>query len=171
MSTGHDHVGAGSSHSSLLIDRLWKDPEISKLRHRYERLDDSYDLPYLGGYSKDGKTIYIDRHLPEMLEYTHDGKTKEFRPRQYLIDHESWEKALIDALHWGYDHAHAVATAAERRAVMQGGLIWKSYQEAYRPYIKADEHEKLKRVPADLDLTPYLGDHDLLARLKKAMKH
>ena len=80
-------------------------------------------------------------------------------------------KALIDALHWGYDHAHAVATAAERRAVMQGGLIWKSYQEAYRPYIKADEHEKLKRVPADLDLTPYLGDHDLLARLKKAMKH
>jgi hypothetical protein len=171
MSTGHDHPGAGSSHSSLLIDRLRKDPEISRLRHRYKQLDDSYDLPYLGGYSKDGKIIYIDRHLPEMLEYRHDGKIKEFRPRQYLIEHESWEKALIDALGWGYDHSHAVATAAERRTVMQDGILWKPYQGAYRPYIKADEHEKLKRVPADLDLTPYLGDSALLTRMKKAMKH
>lgn len=171
MSTGHDHPGAGSSHSSLLIDRLRKDPEITKLRHRYRHLDDTHDLPYLAGYSTDGETLYRDRHLPKMLSYTHDGKTKEYNPDPFLIDHESWEKALIDALGWGYDHAHAVATAAERRAVMQAGLIWKPYQEAYRPYIKADEHEKLKRVPADLDLTPYLDDHRLLERLKKAMKH
>jgi hypothetical protein len=170
MSTGHDHHGAGGSHSALLIDRLQKDQEIMKLRHRYERLDDSYDLPYLGGYSKDGKIIYIDRHLPEMLSYTHDGKTKEYSPRQFIIDHEDWEKALIDALGWSYPHAHAAATAAERRAVMRAGLMWKPYQGAYRPYIKADEHEKLKLVPADLDLTPYLDDHALLARMKKVMK-
>ena len=41
---------------------------------------------------------------------------------------------------------------------MQAGLLWTPYQDAYRPYIKADEHEKLKKVPADLDLTPDLDD-------------
>lgn len=170
MSTGHRHAEAAGSQSALLVRRLEKDPEVRRLLCRYERLDDTYDLPYLAGYSKDGKVIYIDRHLPETLSYTHDGKFREYRPRSFLIDHESFEKAVIDALGWRYAHAHEAATGYERRHVMQAGLIWQPYQEAYRPFIKADEHEKLKRVPADLDLTPYLDDSALLARLKKAMK-
>jgi len=27
-----------------------------------------HDIPYLAGYSKDGKTIYIDRHMPDGVE-------------------------------------------------------------------------------------------------------
>src|ERR1700722_7083339 len=161
MSAGHSLHGAGGNHSSVLVSRLLKDPEVRKLIHRYDRLDDSYDLPYLAGYSSDRKIIYIDRHLPETLEYMHDGKRKEFSPRSFLIDHESFEKALIDALGWSYPHAHEAATGYERRHVLQAGLFWKPYQEAYRPYIKVDEHEKLKRVPKDLDMTPYLDDHVL----------
>lgn len=171
MSTGHNHADCAGSHSSTLCTRLLKDPEVRQRLHRYERLDDGYDLPYLAGYSVDGKTIYRDRHLPEMLSYHHDGKTREYNASPFLIDHESFEKAVIDALHWKYAHAHQGATEYERRHVMQSGLLWKPYQEAYRPYIKADEHEKLKKVPNDLDLTPYLDDPVLLARLKKAMKH
>lgn len=160
---------AAGSQSTLLVTRLEKDPEIRSRLHRYERLCDDFDLPYLAGYSEDGKVIYIDRHLPEMFSYHHDGKTKEYNVRQFLIDHESFEKAVIDALGWKYAHAHAAATGYERRAVMKAGLIWKPYQEAYRPYIKADEHEKLIKVPKDLDLTPYVDDPRLLARMKKAM--
>lgn len=171
MSTGHNHPDFAGTHSSTLCTRLLKDPEVRRFLHRYEGVDDSCDLPYLAGYSKDGKIIYIDRHLPEVLSYHHDGRTREYRPRSFLIDHESFEKAVIDALKWKYAHAHQGATEYERRHVMQAGLLWTPYQDAYRPYIKADEHEKLKKVPADLDLTPYLDDPALLARLKKAMKH
>jgi hypothetical protein len=169
MSTGHEHAEVAGNHSAILVTRLEKDSEVRRLLHRYERLDDTYDLPYLAGYSKDGKIIYIDRHLPEQLSYHHDGKFREYRPRPFIIDHESFEKAVIDALSWKYAHAHQAATGYERRAVLKAGLIWQPYQEAYRPYIKADEHEKLKRVPADLDLTPYLDDPRLLARMKKVM--
>ena len=169
MSAGHRHPDCAGSHSSTLCTRLLKDPEVRRLLYRYQGVDDSYDLPYLAGYSTDGKTIYIDRHLPEELEYHYDGKTRPFRPRSFLIDHESFEKAVIDALGWKYGHAHQGATEYERRHVMQAGLLWSPYQDAYKPYIKADEHEKLKRVPKDLDLTPYLDDPVLLARLRKAM--
>lgn len=171
MSAGHRHHGATGTQSTLLVNRLEKDPEVRRLLWRHEGVDDTCDLPYLAGYSTDGKTIYIDRHLPDTLSYTHDGKFREYRPRSFLIDHESFEKAVIDALKWRYGHAHEAATGYERRHVMQAGLLWKPYQEAYQPYIKADEHEKLKRVPHDLDLTPYLDDPVLLSRLKKAMKH
>jgi hypothetical protein len=167
LSTGH-RLGGGRS-SKLLVDRCLKDPEVRRLLYRYEHLDDGYDIPYLAGYSTDGKTIYIDRHLPEMLSYHHDGRQREYDPRRFLIDHESMEKALIDAFGWRYEHAHDVATAYERRHVLEAGLLWQPYQEAYRPYIKADEHERLKKVPAELDLTPYEDDPRLLHHLQKKM--
>ena len=119
---------------------------------------------------RDGKTIYVDRHLPEKLEYHHDGKQRDYDPRRFLIDHESMEKALIDAFGWRYAHAHEAATAYERRHVLQSGLLWQPYQDAYRPYIKADEHEKLKKVPAELDLTPYEDSPKLLHHLQKVMR-
>lgn len=168
MSTGHRHVGG--RHSSLLVDRCCKDEEVRRLLHRHEQLDEGHDVPYLAGYSADGKTIYIDRHLPEVLTYHHAGKEREFRPRRFLIDHESMEKALIDAFGWKYAHAHEVATAYERRHVLEAGMPWQPYQDSYRPYIKADEHEKLKKVPKDLDLTPYEDDTKLLHHLQKAMR-
>jgi len=131
-------------------------------------LDDSYDIPYLAGYSLDGKTIYVDRHLPELIHYKKGQRIREYNPRYFLTIHESVEKALIDAFGWKYEHAHDIATAAERRAVIEAGLEWQPYQDAYRPFIKADEHEKIKKAPADLDLTPYEDDPKLVSRLKKA---
>lgn len=169
MSTGHNLAGAHGHHSFLLAARCLKDPEVQRLRYRYEQLDDAHDIPYLAGYSVDGKVIYIDRHLPETLSYRYAGRIREYSPRRFLITHESVEKALIDAFNWRYLHAHEIATAAERREVLEAGLEWQPYQDAYRPYIKADEHEKIKKAPADLDLTPYEDDPKLLARLKKAM--
>jgi hypothetical protein len=170
LSTGHNHPGSFGHHSSALVNRCEKDPEFRRCLYRHDGLDDEYDIPYLAGYSVDGKTLYKDRHLPEMLSYNHDGRRREYRPDPFLIDHESWEKAAIDAFGWKYAHAHELATAAERRAVLRAGLLWEPYQEAYRPFIKADEHEKLKRVPVDLDLTPYEDDPKLLHHLQKVMR-
>jgi hypothetical protein len=47
---------------------------------------------------------------------------------------------------------------------------WEPYSKVLEKYIKADEHEKLKKVPADLDLTPYKAEpvnKKLLAHLEQ----
>lgn len=174
MATGHYHT-AGEDNSYLnsqVIDRLLKNEEVRKYLHSFPSISRDYDLPYLGGYSKDGKTIYFDRHLPYTLSYIHDGQKKSFDPTQHILDHECFEKALIDVLGWNYEHAHHAANGYERRGVLRAGLLWIPYNSAYDPYLKNDEHEKLKKVPADLDMTPYTFppvDKALLARMKKAM--
>jgi hypothetical protein len=33
-----------------------------------QKVDRAHDVPYLAGYSLDGKTIYIDRHMPRAFE-------------------------------------------------------------------------------------------------------
>jgi hypothetical protein len=120
------------------------------------------------------QTIYFDRHLPEEITIERDGSKKAFDPIQFLILHESLEKTLIDQLGLSYGQAHKAATAYERRGVLQGlgPGWWDSYQRLMEKYIKADAHEKLKRVPSDLDLIPYMAEHDteLLSHLKKCMK-
>jgi len=45
--------------SSLMMDRAL-DAVVRRVKH----LDREHDIPYLAGYSLDGNTIYIDRHMP-----------------------------------------------------------------------------------------------------------
>ena len=134
-------------------------------------MDRNFDLPYIAGYSKDGSRIYIDRHTP-IFRLFQDGRATEFDTTPLLITHETTEKALIDSLGYTYEQAHKVATAAERRQFVSiiGPGLWGLYQAKMDQLAKHDEHEKLKKVPADLDLTPYLAppvDKKLLAHLEK----
>ena len=46
--------------SSLMLDRA-----LDAIVRRVGTIDRNHDIPYLAGYSLDGKRIYIDRHLPE----------------------------------------------------------------------------------------------------------
>jgi len=50
--------------SSLMMDRA-----LDAVVRRVKKLDREHDIPYLAGYSKDGKTIYIDRHMPSSFRY------------------------------------------------------------------------------------------------------
>ena len=176
MVSGHTHDHKGN-HPSMglgryLVDKIMHDQSIVRRVYSDLKLDREHDLPYLGGYSKDGKTIYLDRHLPEFLTLHEDGKAREFDPTPFLLVHEKWEKAIIDELHWTYPPSHEVATGIERRQVLAHGLPWAAYSNALKPFIKADEHEKLVKVPKDLDLTPYYGpppDTVLLHHLEKKM--
>jgi hypothetical protein len=171
MSAGHD-ISAWMTADEGKARRALEHPSVRAwLERTWRPIDRDHDLPYLAGYSEDGGTIYVDRHLPEQIEAIWDGNKRIFRPHEFLRLHEETEKALIDALGWNYLQAHSVANRVERRAVLSAGIFMQPYRKALDPYIKADDHEKLKKVPADLDPTPYLYppvDHKLIARMKKA---
>lgn len=170
MSAGHDHPGAGQN--AQTVDRLLSNNDFRMHMWKLAKIDRTYDLPYLGGTSKDGTTVYLDRHLPEQLKYHCDGNHKEFDPTPFLCAHERFERAAMDCLGWGYSHAHAAATAFERRQVIQAGHSWSDYQKCMEHLAKCDEHEALQKVPPDLDMRPYLTppvNRLLVARMQVAM--
>jgi hypothetical protein len=135
------------------------DPRFIKRMNEKFKIDRNHDVPYVAGYSKNGKIIYIDRHLPLM----DDGRDVE----KYLIVHERTEKAIIDLFGLDYQRAHHIAMEQEKEAVKKAGIPWPQYEAHYRKYIKGCAHEKLQKLPKDLDLTPYKDEHDL--KLLKAL--
>lgn len=167
MSSGHHPNPAPPRPSEQELDRALADPKIQARLARLFRIDRSFDLPYVAGYSRDGSIIYIDRHFPTKLQV--GSRSANFL--QALATHEHTEKTLIDVYGWKYQQAHHLATMAEHRVVRALGFLPKEYEKAVQPYIKADAHEKLKRVPPQLDLTPYIDDNDYptLFRLRSLM--
>jgi len=137
--------------STLMMDRA-----LDAVVRRVKNLDRKHDIPYLAGYSRDGKTIYIDRHMPSTLRY--DGR--DVNTDRYLILHEEVEKTLIDQLDLHYLHAHQIASRAEQAAVRAAGIRWRDYDAFMQKYVKHIGDERLTKVPADLDLKPYRDEHD-----------
>ena len=146
--------------SSLMLDRA-----LDAIVRRVKQ-DRRYDIPYLAGYSQDGKTIYIDRHLPKIWNY----QGRRIEVDRYLILHEEVEKTLIDRLNLHYLHAHQIATRAEAAAIKADKISWRAYDAFMQKYVKKIGDERLTRVPANLDLKPYRDEHDaeLIARMEKA---
>jgi hypothetical protein len=144
--------------SSLMMDRA-----LDAICRRVKKFDRKHDIPYLAGYSQDGKTIYIDRHMPATLKYR--GRTID--TDRFLILHEEVEKTLIDQLGLHYLHAHQIATRAEEAAVRAAGIGWKVYDNFMQKYVKSIGDERLTKVPPDLDTKPYRDEHDddLLRRM------
>src|SRR5438128_104989 len=141
---------------------------VRAIGRRVRVVNREYDIPYIAGYSEDGETVYIDRHLPRTLQLW----TRSVRIDQFILTHEIVEKALLDELRLHYLHAHQLALRAERDAVKAAGLSWWTYQSVMKAYAKPIEEEKLQRVPASLDLTPYRDEKDfaVLERLVKRKK-
>ena len=148
--------------SSLMMERA-----LDAILRRVKKLDRSHDIPYLAGYSLDGKTIYIDRHLPKSFRY----RGRDIEVDRYLILHEEVEKTLIDQLDLHYLHAHQIATRAEEAAVHADRVAWRAYDRFMQKYVKSIGDERLKKIPDDLDLKPYRDyhDYDLLQRMERAL--
>ena len=148
--------------SSLMMDRA-----LDAIIRRVKKLDRKHDVPYLAGYSNDGQTIYIDRHLPRTFSYN----GREIEVARYLILHEEVEKTLIDQLGLHYLHAHQIATRAEEAAVRAEKISWREYDRFMQKYVKGIGDERLTKVPADLDLKPYRDyhDYDLMRGMLKAI--
>jgi hypothetical protein len=121
-----------------------------------KKLDRTHDIPYLAGYSQDGRRVYIDRHIPK----TFLSRGKRIAVDPFLILHESVEKALLDELGLHYQHAHQIALRAEEAAVRAAGVSWREYDRFMQQFIKEVDSEKLTRIPPDLDVKPYRDEHD-----------
>jgi hypothetical protein len=136
---------------------------VKAIRRRVRVVNRDYDIPYIAGYSRDGHTVFIDRHLPKSFRWL----MKAVRVEPFLLTHEIVEKALLDELRLHYLHAHQIAQRAERDAVKAAGVSWWAYQRFMKQHEKPIEEEKLVKVPAELDLTPYRDEKDfaLLRRL------
>ncbi len=115
-----------------------------------------YDIPYVAGYSKDGKTVYIDKDVPR----NHRFNKKLYSLEQFLVVHEVVEKIFEDKLHSNYFYAHQLALRLERQSVEAHGIDWKEYDDFMQQWIKEVDHEKIKIVPHDLDLKPYYDSKD-----------
>jgi hypothetical protein len=136
---------------------------MKALRRRVRVVNRSYDIPYIAGYSVDGHTVFIDRHLPRTFRWL----MKEVAVEPFLLTHEIVEKSLLDELRLHYLHAHQIALRAERDAVKAAGVSWCAYQRFIKQHERAIEEENLIKVPRSLDLTPYRDEKDfgLLRRL------
>ena len=147
--------------SSLMLDRA-----LDAIARRVRTIDRDHDIPYLAGYSLDGKRIYIDRHLPPIFRY----RGREIAVDRYLLLHEEVEKTLIDQLDLHYQHAHQIATRAEEAAVRADGISWRAYDRFMQTYVKRMGDERLTKLPDDLDLKPYRDEHDydLMRRMETA---
>lgn len=148
--------------SSLMMDRC-----LDAVVRRVKKLDRRHDIPYLAGYSLDGKTIYIDRHMPKSFKF----RGREIETDRFLILHEEVEKALMDQLGLHYLHAHQIATRAEEAAVRAAGVEWRAYDRFMQKFVKRIGDERLTKVPKDLDLKPYRDEHDndLLQRMLRSV--
>ena len=149
--------------SSLMMDRA-----LDAIVRRVKHLDREHDIPYLAGYSLDGNTIYIDRHMPQSFKF----RGRVIETDRFLLLHEEVEKTLIDRLGLHYLHAHQIATRAEQAAVRAAGISWRAYDRFMQKNVKRDGDERLSKVPADLDTKPYRDEHDfdLLRRMMAAVE-
>ena len=141
---------------------------VRAIRRRVRIVSREYDIPYIAGYSVDGHTVFIDRHLPRSFRWL----MKTVRVEPFLLTHEIVEKALLDELRLHYLHAHQIVVRAERDAVKAAGVPWWVYQRFMKQHEKSIEEEKLIKVPTNLDLTPYRDQKDfaLLRRLVRKEK-
>ncbi len=159
-------MSAGDRHRHIVLgerdyDRALRDPRFQAILSRGFRVSYDYDVPYLGGYSRDGTTIYIDRDTP--AEIKRGKRIYHLRPHGLvggICVHEHWEKTAMTAWGWSYAPAHELATHVENlfaRDVLK--MDPDEYQAAWRPVIRAAE-KKLRMsgiaLPGDLDRAPYM---------------
>jgi hypothetical protein len=168
-----DHCHPHTPHKKLRIPEwyisdLMMDRALDAIVRRAKTIDRRHDIPYLAGYSRNGKIIYIDRHMPETMRYN----GRDINTDRYLILHEEVEKTLIDQLGLHYLHAHQIASRAEQAAVRAAGIRWHDYDRFMQKYVKRIGDERLTKVPADLDLKPYRDEHDddLVKRMLKCIE-
>ncbi len=153
--------------NDTLVSAEMLDLAVETIKKR-AKLDRTWDIPYLAGYSRDGKTIFIDRHLPKSFM----ANGKRIYVDQFLILHEAVEKSLLNKLGLIYQMAHQIALRAEEAAVRAAGVSWREYDRFMQDFIKEAGDERLTRIPLDLDIKPYRDERDteVLKAMQRARK-
>ena len=78
---------------------------------------------------------------------------------------------MIDAWRLQYQHAHQIALRVEQSAVEAAGLEWDKYDALMMKHIKEIDGGPIRKVPNNLDLTPYIdeGNVEMLQKMYRAM--
>ena len=66
---GNPFMPKGSHIPEWYVSSFMMQRTLDEVVRRVKKLDRRHDIPYLAGYSKDGRTIYIDRHMPKSFIY------------------------------------------------------------------------------------------------------
>src|SRR5580704_8310827 len=118
MSTGHRR---NARKTDAELYQMLGEGDTSALYAKKVVLDTAHDIPYAGGVSVDGKTVYIDRRLYRDVI---DGRlaVRGMSPQQIIqtwIEHEHTEKAIDDGDNPvdAYLGAHGFGTAKEHAFV------------------------------------------------------
>ncbi len=119
-------------------------------------VDTNYNIKYIGGYSLDGKTVFLDERFPKMLVIK--GKVLD-AVDTIAKHHEASEKWMIDE-GYSYMYSHMVATKVERQYVTSLGFSWDDYCREVNRQLHNVSSKGLSKSPANLDLSPYLDTRD-----------
>ena len=144
--------------------------EVGKILERKNSstvvLSQKYDIKYTGGYSLDGKTIYLDEHFPPVLEV--EGKKVDARI-SIGLHHELPEKWMSDEK-YEYPYAHETATGIEKKYVESLGVTWQGYCREVDRNLRNVYRRTLEKSPPSLDLAPYLysRDQEALNEIRKS---
>lgn len=117
-----------------------------------------FEIPYIGGYSSDGNTIYICRSYPDSFV---DLSGRVHMIHTPLIVHEQVEVGLMRAL--SFEDAHKRALEYEISLLNSldipvdeyYGFLYKYVRKNMRK-VKAGHHFD---IPHNLDMRPYLSDN------------
>lgn len=121
------------------------------------RIDRTHTIPYVAGYSLNGKVIYIDHRMPKGY---YNGSRFIFTDR-YIILHEVIEAGLlIQFPGLNYIFSHQVALRVEKDAVINDRIDWIQYNNFCDKYIKLIGNAPAMDVPKALDLQPYRNEKD-----------
>lgn len=139
-------------------------PEI-EYRLKTVKIDRTHHVPYMGGQSKDRNVVYIDSRVPEVVRF----KGHTYNVIEYLAFHEVVEKTIEDLLGTTYNTAHREAEWAQIKAMKDAGLDpvpYNEWESAFYPWTL--KHFDPRKVPADLDLKPYIEDKkvDVLEKMQ-----
>ncbi len=117
-----------------------------------------YEIGYIGGYSNDGRTVFLDRRFPKILVV---GGKKVSTVESIARRHEVVEKWMIDD-GFSYPYSHKIATQTERRYVEQLGIGWYAYDKITKKHIRIISKLGAKKIPKNLDMSPYEYYGDLV---------
>jgi hypothetical protein len=129
------------------------------------KIIDTFDIPYVAGYSENGRHIYIDKDMPE--GYVSKKEKGAFvATDRYLIVHEGIEKILLmyfksfNPIPHLYQLAHQIALRVEKLAVETDGHDWDEYNVFMAEWIKEIAEIEITNIPIDIDLEPYIDEDD-----------
>ena len=119
MASGHLDEEPATQRATKAMLEAHPDLEAYLVSDQYT-ISRQFKVPYLGGISEDGRTVYIDRDLPETLPETG------IAPDKYIAKHERSEWWIMQRL--GLDYlgnmqpgGHPFAVRIEHNALIEDG--------------------------------------------------